>query len=294
MSEKRVQPFVPGDLVVVDNQNGVFSHNRILLIIEADNSEDYFQVMLCHEDIDMGSIVDVIVSSTENSMSYDLAVETDLCSVIWRSQVSKKIGLISSPLLEKILIHASNPDEQAGELNTGYYIRGILDPRWRFKEEEGKIFRALCADCVSAKLGSKAKNEATLDVDIFKENICDEREIYQLLQLIKEQKIMLSSEDRRSIIALGVNKRQFWSMRFPDGGFADALHRVACDVLGILISIENKIEDSAIVEVITDGRTKAASPLRNSGIPIITSPKLWIDFESTLNSSPKNRQLITV
>jgi len=273
-----------GDIVVVDGHEKSLVVRRLALVVGVEETEDHLQVMLCHDDLPLVSIVDAIIVASESGLSYDLVVETDLYSAIWKSQVTKTIGKISSALVGKIMTHAADPDALVDGLQTGYAIRGVIDPRWKFKEIEGKQFRNLCGDCVLTLL---ADNSVTVDLDIF--TLCDEDEILRFLNLVKQKQLVLTERILNEMYVIGLFSASFWKERFPKDGFGDALHKA----FSILIQIpEHFIESSE--EMITQGRINDASPLCNSGFPIITSASLWVDFESTSESAPNSLQLLKI
>ena len=144
-----------GDIVVVAGHEKSLVVRRLALVVGAEENGDHLQVMLCHDDLPLVSIVDAIIKSSESGLSYDLVVETDLYSAIWKSQVRKTIGKISPALVGKIMAHAADPDALVDGIQSGYVLQGVIDPRWKFKEIEGKLFRSLSADCVSALLADK-------------------------------------------------------------------------------------------------------------------------------------------
>jgi len=273
-----------GDIVVVDGHEKPLVVRRLALVIGAEERENHLQVMLCHDDLQLASIVDVVITAPESGLGYDLVAETDLFSVIWKDQVTKTIGKISRELVQKIMAHAADPDGQVDGVQSGYAIRGLIDPRWKFKESEGKQFGNLCGDCVLALL---ADNSVTVDLDIF--TLCDEDEILRFLQLIKQKKIVLTQTILNEMDAIGLFSRSFWKERFPEGGFGDALYKAVSNLIPIP---EDLVKGSE--EMITQGRISNASPLCNSGFPIITSASLWVDFESTAETAPTSLQLIKI
>ena len=272
-----------GDIVVVDGHEKSLVVRRLALVVGVEENEDHLRVMLCHDDLPLVSIVDAIILAFESGLSYDLVVETDLYSAIWKSQVRKTIGKISPALVGKIMTHAVDPDALVDGLQTGYAIRGVIDPRWKFKEIEGRQFRSLCADCVSALLTDRT---VTVDLDIF--TLCDEDEMYRFFQLIKEKDLVLTDEDLDEIEARGLFLMSFWKERFPEFGFGDVLYGAFIQ----LPQIRERVERS--VEIIANGRIKEASPLNNAGFPIITSKNLWLDFDSISDSATLPFQLIAI
>lgn len=273
-----------GDIVVVNGHETPLTVRRLALVISAEEKENHLQVMLCHDDRQLASIVDVIITAPESGLSYDLVAETDLFSVIWKSQVTKTIGKIPRELVQKIMAHAADPDGLVDGIQSGYAIRGLLDPRWKFKEIEGKQFRNICGDCVLTLL---ADNSVTVDLDIF--TLCDEDEILRFLQLIKQKEIVLTQTILNEMVAIGLFSRSFWKERFPKSGFGDALYRAVSNLIPIP---DDLIKGSE--EMITQGRINNASPLCNAGYPIITSASLWIDFELTSETAPTSLQLLTI
>lgn len=273
-----------GDIVVVDGYKKPLIVRRLALVIGAEEKENHLQVMLCHDDLQLASIVDVIITAPESGLSYDLVAETDLFSVIWKNQVTKTIGKISRELVQKIMAHAADPDGQVDGIQSGYAIRGLIDPRWKFKETEERQFRSLCGDCVSILLADKS---VTVDLDIF--TLCDEDEILRFLNLVKQKQLVLTESNLNEMKAVGLFSGSFWKERFPKDGFGDALYKA----FSMLIQIpEHFVESSE--EMITQGRISNASPLCNSGFPIITSASLWVDFESTAETAPTSLQLIKI
>ena len=272
-----------GDIVVVKGHKKPLVVRRLALVLSAEEKEDHLQVMLCHDDLPLVSIVDAVIKSSESGLSYDLVVETDLYSAIWKSQVTKKIGKISPAFVGKIMTHAADPDALVDGIQTGYVIRGIVDPRWKFKENEGKQFRNLCADCISTLL---ADNSVTVDLDIFR--LCDEDEILRFFHYVKEKKLVLTERNLNEMEVIGLFSVLFWKKRFPKG-FSDALHKT---FLNLINYDEDYVESSE--EMIAKGRVEKAAPLCNDGIPIITSPNLWDDFELTLETAPTSLQLLSI
>jgi hypothetical protein len=182
------------------------------------------------------------------------------------------------------MTHAADPDALVDGIQSGYAIRGVMDPRWKFKENEGKQFRNLCGDCVSTLLVDKS---VTVDLDIF--TLCDEDEILRFLNLVKQKQLVLTERILNEMYVIGLFSASFWKERFPKDGFGDALYKA----FSILIQIpEHFIESSE--EMITQGRISNASPLCNSGFPIITSASLWVDFESTSETAPNSLQLLKI
>ena len=281
---RREKRYERGDIVVVDGHVKPPVGRRLALIVSAEEKENHLQVMLCHDDLPLVSIVDAVIKSSESGLGYDLVVETDLYSVIWKSQVSKTIGKISPAFIGKIMAHAADPDALVDGLKTGYAIRGIIDPRWKFKENEGKQFRNLCADCVSTLL---ANNSVTVDLDIF--TMCDEDEILRFLQLVKQRDLRLTERILNEMKVIGLFSDSFWKERFPKDGFGDALYKA----FSTLIKYPEHLDETS-EEMITQGRISNASPLGNAGFAIITSKKLWVDFELTSETAPDSLQLLTI
>ena len=273
-----------GDIVVVDGHEKSLVVRRLALVVDVEENEDHLRVMMCHDDLPLVSIVDAIIVASESGLSYDLVVETDLYSAIWKSQVRKTIGKIAPALVGKIMTHAADPDALVDGIQSGYVIRGVIDPRWKFKEIEGQQFRNLCADCVSTLLDDKS---VTVDLDIF--TLCDEDEILRFLNLVKQKQLVLTEKNLHEMKSVGLFSGSFWKERFPKDGFGDALYKA----FSMLIQIpEHFVESSE--EMITQGRISSASPLCNSGFPIITSASLWVDFESTAETAPTSLKLIKI
>ena len=293
MKTQNFEDLTDGEFLVIKNRNSSLGIRRIAMVTRSKSDDEFIEIMLCHDETELLSIVDVFVAADESGLTYDLVVQTDLHSVIWKDQVVKKIGRVSSEKVKSILEYSQDPDVVIDGIISGVSIRGYMDPRWGFKENEGQVFRSICSDCVSQVLQFNESMQVTLDVEIFSGEFCDENELYALLQLIKEKKVLMDDVDRNRIIALGVNKRSYWMSRFPDNGIADVLHSVACEVLKILISTENEIDDSSMLGSVSSGRIPSVKPLRNSGNPIVTSPNLWVDFQSVLELSSESFQLIT-
>jgi len=273
-----------GDIVVVDGHGEALDVRRLALVVSVEEEKDYLQVMLCHEDLELASIVDATIRGSESGLSYDLVVETDLHSVIWKSQVTRTIGKIAPDLVNKVMAHAADPDSLVDGIRAGYAIQGVMDPRWKFKENEGQQFRNLCAHCVSRFLSNES---VTVDFDIFK--LCDENEIYRFLRFVKDKKIMLSQKDLNEMENIGLFTRAFWKERFPSGGLDDTIHKIFVNLIPVP---EHPVESSD--ENIIQGRISDASVLLNVGFPIVTSRNLWIDFESTSESAPRSLQLLAV
>jgi len=273
-----------GDIVVVDGHEEPLFVRRLALVVSVEEEANHLQVMLCHDDLRLASIVDAIIMGAESGLSYDLVVQTDLFSAVWKSQVKKRIGGVAPILVRKIMAHGMDPDLLVDGIQTGYAIQGVIDPRWKFKENEGGQLRSLCADCVSTLL---SKESVTVDLDIFK--LCDEDEIINFLDLVKEKIVVLTERDLDEMKILGVFSRSFWKNRFPSYGLGDAIYIALIKQFGIR---ERAFECSE--ETITQGRINGASPLFNAGIPIITSKNLWVDFEATLESAPNSLQLLAV
>jgi len=280
---RRGESYERGDIVVVDGHEKSLVVRRLALVVGAEENEDHLQVMLCHDDLPLVSIVDAIIKSSESGLSYDLVVETDLYSAIWKSQVRKTIGKISPALVGKIMAHAADPDALVDGIQSGYVIRGVIDPRWKFKEIEGKQFRSLCADCVSALLTDRS---VLVDFGIFK--LCDESEIYAFLHQVKEKKLRFTEKDLDEIEALGLRTQSFWKTRFPKDGLSDAIHRA----FTALIQIPEDCAECS-EEMITKGRVENAPPLYNAGLPIFTSKKLW-KIDLTSESVSTSLQLLTI
>jgi len=281
---RRGESYERGDIVVVDGHEKSLAVRRLALVVGAEENEDHLQVMLCHDDLPLVSIVDAIIKSSESGLSYDLVVETDLYSAIWKIQVKKTIGKISPALVGKIMAHAADPDALVDGIQSGYVIRGVIDPRWKFKEIEGKQFRSLCADCVSTLLTDRS---VTVDLGIF--TLCDEGEILRFLHLVKEKKLVLTKKDFDEIEALGLCFQSFWKEKFPEQGWGVDLYTAFI----VLIQIP-KQDVECSEEMITKGRVGNAPPLYNTRLPIITSPNLWDDFELTSESAPTSLQLLTI
>jgi hypothetical protein len=272
-----------GDIVVVDGHEKSLTVRRLALVVGVEENEDHLQVMLCHDDLPLLSIVDAIIMSSESGLSYDLVVETDLYSAIWKSQVAKTIGKVPPALVGKIMTHAADPDALVDGVQSGYAIRGVIDPRWKFKEIEGNQFRSLCADCVSTLLTDRS---VTVDLDIF--TLCDEDEIYRFFHLVKEKDLVLTDEDLVEIEARGLFLISFWKERFPEFGFGDVFYGAFIQ----LPQIRERVERS--VEIIANGRIREASPLIDAGFPIITSKNLWLDFDSISDSATVPFQLLAI
>lgn len=272
-----------GDIVVVDGHETSLVVRRLALVVGVEENEDHLQVMLCHDDLPLVSIVDAIIKSSESGLSYDLVVETDLYSAIWKSQVTKTIGKVSTALVGKIMVHAADPDALVDGIQSGYVIRGVIDPRWKFKEIEGNQFRSLCADCVSTLL---TDSSVTVDLDIF--TLCDEDEIYGFLHLVKEKKLVLTARDLNEMDVIGLFSPSFWKERFPEQGLSDAIYGAFIELIRIP---EHFVEYSQ--EIIIQGRVENASPLHNAGFPIITSKNLW-NIDLTSESVPTSLQLLTI
>jgi len=273
-----------GDIVVVDGHGEALDVRRLALVVSIEEENNHLQVMLCHEDLELASIVDATIRGFESGLSYDLVVETDLHSVIWKSQVTKTIGKIVPDLVNKVLAHAADPDSLVDGIRAGYTIQGVMDPRWKFKEIEGQQFRNLCAHCVSSLL---SKEPVTIDLDIFK--LCDENEIYRFLLFVKDKKIMLSQKDQNEMEKIGLCTKAFWKERFPSGGLSDAIHKIFVNLIQVP---EQRVE--SFDEQIVQGRIRDASVLLDVGFPIVTSRNLWINFESTLETAPRSLHLLAV
>ena len=60
-----------GDIVVVAGHEKSLVVRRLALVVGAEENGDHLQVMLCHDDLPLVSIVDAIIKSSESGLSFD-------------------------------------------------------------------------------------------------------------------------------------------------------------------------------------------------------------------------------
>ncbi|MCY4495097.1 MAG: hypothetical protein OXB92_14710 [Acidimicrobiaceae bacterium] len=106
-----------------------------------------------HSAPELATSLDGVVPSRTSGAPYDSVVQTDLRGVVWISQLGRLIGCLDENLLEALssiaLSNPTNERAQDDEIQSGSALTGESDTRWKFKADEGSVFRTLTSECTA-------------------------------------------------------------------------------------------------------------------------------------------------
>jgi len=154
---------IEGDLRAIEASPHLPPDRRIVFVRRVDSVREFAEVMLTHSATELATDCDVIVPADVASAPFDLVVQTDLRGAVWTSQLTTRIGHLEHAVMSAVWTvgrYANAGDISAARnacmpaLSLGTQLAGSLDRRWRFKESEGDVLRALAADCTEALLDS--------------------------------------------------------------------------------------------------------------------------------------------
>ncbi len=140
-----------GDLRFASDLIGGPLDPRLVLVLSVDSHLEFADVLLVHTATEMACDIDLVVSSAASAAPYEVVVETDLRAVVWTLQLGPVAGRLDDGVLSALGRDTSSPDSAAPSgLHRGLKMAGPSDPRWRFKQDEGTMLRALSQDCTEA------------------------------------------------------------------------------------------------------------------------------------------------
>ena len=150
-----------GDLRVVEALPHRQAARQIVLVLRADSSKDFADVLLVHSAPELATDHDAIIAADIASTPYDIVVQTDLRAAVWTWQLGPRVGRLNEPSLGALNLLAEGaaelePSAMTAVERAGVYcgtrLAGPLDGRWSFKKAEGAALRRLAADCTEALL----------------------------------------------------------------------------------------------------------------------------------------------
>ena len=117
-----------------------------LFVYKAPNGRDHSVCYLVHTFTEYVTSHDVLVSSKESSLSYDIVVQLDIPVNVFNSDIHKYVGTLDKSFYKERFNNAHNNN---GE---GQKIGGPLSALWNFKSNQGEIGSNLSYKCTSAIL----------------------------------------------------------------------------------------------------------------------------------------------
>lgn len=147
----------PGDFCYISQHPdckmpGCQTDEKQLAYVHIVDKEDGFaNVMLVTKKIDMAGPDNVILSSDETRLPFDIVVE-QICGPVYFDQLSRPVGYTGQDIIDKI--NASTlgesldfPSEKKGES-----ISGPEDPRWVYTLERREVMKKLFCFCLNRML----------------------------------------------------------------------------------------------------------------------------------------------
>ena len=141
---------------------------RIVLVVRIDEHHEYVEAIFAHSATEYATDYDLIVPAEISKAAYDIVIQTDLRTVLWTAQLGPRIGTVNKTIVDSAKAwgwrqmtrktHTDTDDEASKALyettgiRHGTPLRGIIDPRWGFKETEGAAVSRLAHDCVETLL----------------------------------------------------------------------------------------------------------------------------------------------
>ena len=138
----------PGQIRLVGDSNSDFS--RMCVVLEVHSESNYCEIMLIHQEEDMATDDDVVISNKVTDHFQTMIVQTDCHSVVFILQLGEYLDELTSTEMESIGCGITGRPLVDQNLYRGMPIAGRLDYRWRFKANEGDVIRILANDCVEA------------------------------------------------------------------------------------------------------------------------------------------------
>lgn len=143
-----------GDLRIVRGVPGVDVEPRLVLVLKVDQNREFAEVLLTHTSSDLAHSIDLVLPRGSTPTAYELVIETDLRGVVWTLQLGPLVGRVDNEVFT-VLNDGTSENGQIGSSQVpmwGTALLGPTDPRWAFKAEEGRVFRAITSDCTEVLL----------------------------------------------------------------------------------------------------------------------------------------------
>jgi len=120
-----------GDLRVV---HGIEGASRLCMLLGSprDGDREVFAVMLCSDEVENATSLDYVVAPEHTGLSHPIMIETDLVGMVYRWQIDKRSGGLSTAVLDEIEI-----PYRGGSLEpSGTPCMSYKDHRWQWKLKE--------------------------------------------------------------------------------------------------------------------------------------------------------------
>lgn len=146
-------PVSRGDLRFARPTEGPGPGARLVLVTAVHAAGGYVEVALVHPYPEMACGLDAVVDGDGAGVPYRVVVETDLLGVLWAHQLGAAVGRLRPAVMHELRrVIAERDAEDRPGVRCGLRLGGPVDPRWRFKYDEGEDLTALAGPCTATLL----------------------------------------------------------------------------------------------------------------------------------------------
>lgn len=142
-----------GDIRTIQDFDG--GANRLVLVLDIDHFLDVALVTLIHPYTEYATEHDVVVDGQTASLAFDVVIQRDLRSSVWKKQLGELVGQLSKTATSELIKPKLNLDTVSPSSYFGSNLTGPLDVRWNFKVAEGQELKNIAQDCTIAFVENK-------------------------------------------------------------------------------------------------------------------------------------------
>ena len=124
--------------------------DRLVLVLGVNRLRSIAQVTLVHPYMEWATDADVIIDTPAGG--YPLVIQTDLRSIVWLKDLGSRCAAAIEVPSEVVNACLDPLAVIPAGMATGSTLRGALDARWAFKEQERQDLSTLSEDCIVAAL----------------------------------------------------------------------------------------------------------------------------------------------
>ena len=273
-----------GNIRRVEGLLGLPTQPQLALILRTENlNQDYTEVMLVHDRVEMATLDDVVVDPESDQFPDGLVVQTLLRGAVWNLQFSTLYGQLSPDDIAAVGRATSPGASHFEEATAGQKDLSDASELNQFHESQLQALWSLTGDCTDAALDTLSWriDPWLLSAQLLANYQAPEHIVSELMHILRTRYTTTTFEDSQALIKSGALMPATWKDTSYGSNLASQI------ASGARSLVEAAFRDAAhYAEQLNQGTKQLIAPNRSSEagrltlMPytrLVTAPFLWAD-----------------
>lgn len=281
-------PLREGDIRSVQALVGLDGPARLALVVRAPPGRDRVEIMLAHERADLAGPDDVVVRLESPELPNCLVVQTRLRGIVWRLQVSRFLGRLSSSQMASVASTAISARSEQAAVGAAL-PRNQDDRSWTdFHESELQALWAFTGDCADATLdedGPWRIDTGLLSVECLDLHDDPATILTEVMHILRTRQVVASFDDLETLHASGATDAFTWRRTTYGSDLASQIAssvRILIESSLMHLSDDNNLRPALTTTALPERSSTATALTMSPSERLVTAPFLWADSGTEL------------